>query len=143
VEAVTTPALIHNRNTGADNAATAAKQQRFYSQAQEYGQGVHYTFDPRRKLHGNLLRCQMDDELQELVRTYLIRLSEGEISPSEAADWALDVMQGEQVKLVSPRIWRALDELAGADLLKASGEYLHGPEDFTQWLAEFGTENSD
>lgn len=79
----------------------------------------------------------VNEPLRELVRTYLTRLAAGEVPVGEAADWALDVMQGDDEELTDRVIWRALDRLAGADLLQAPGEYLHGPEDFAQWLAEF------
>jgi hypothetical protein len=83
----------------------------------------------------------MDDDIREQVRSYLTRLAAGAVPPGEAADWALRVMQDDAVGPVDPHLWRALDELAGADLLAAPGEYLHGPEDFAHWLAEFEAEN--
>ena len=34
-------------------------------------------------------------------------------------------------------VWDALQNLWGADMLAASGEYLYGPLDFRAWLADF------
>jgi hypothetical protein len=85
----------------------------------------------------------MGDGLREQVLSYMKRLAEGEVSPAEAADWALGVMKLDSPELRDRKLWRALDQLSGADLLEAPGQYLHGPEDFADWLEEFGAENSD
>ena len=36
-----------------------------------------------------------------------------------------------------PRVWKALTQLAGADLGTTDRPYLHSREDFAAWLAEF------
>ncbi|MBC9731522.1 hypothetical protein [Streptomyces sp. TRM68367] len=79
----------------------------------------------------------MREDLRELVGSYLARLADGVVPPGEAADWALLVMEQESAEAVDPKIWRALDQLAGADLLESPGKYLHGREDFACWRAEF------
>ncbi|MEH0576796.1 MULTISPECIES: DNA-binding protein [Streptomyces] len=79
----------------------------------------------------------MSEDLRELVGGHLAQLAEGVISPDEAADWALRVMEEASAETVEPKIWRALDQLAGADLLESPGKYLHGREDFACWRAEF------
>jgi hypothetical protein len=84
----------------------------------------------------------MGGELREQVLSCLTRLAAGELSPGEAADWALGVMKLDSPELKDQKLWRALDELSGADLLEAPGQYLHGPEDFADWLEEFGAEKS-
>ncbi|WP_265415952.1 hypothetical protein [Streptomyces otsuchiensis] len=43
---------------------------------------------------------------------------------------------------MNDKIWAALDELAGVDLLEGPGEYLHGVEDISAWLAEFTRDDS-
>lgn len=79
----------------------------------------------------------MSEGIRALVGSHLNRLAEGLISPDEAADWALCVMESEISEGVDPKVWRALDRLAGADLLESPGRYLHGPEDFVCWRDEF------
>jgi len=79
----------------------------------------------------------MSEELRGLVGSYLDRLAAGAISPGEAADWALRVMEEESADTVDPGIWSALDRLAGADLLEGPGKYLHGHADFADWRDEF------
>ncbi|MEV5932954.1 DNA-binding protein [Streptomyces sp. NPDC052079] len=82
----------------------------------------------------------MQKNLRELIGEHLNRLAEGEVAPDEAADWALSVMEQESTEDIDPKLWRALDQLAGADLLEAPGAYLHGREDFACWRAEFEAE---
>lgn len=84
----------------------------------------------------------MSEELRGLVGGYLTRLAEGAIPPGEVADWALRVMEEKSDEAVEPAIWRALEELSGADLLVAPGKYLHGHEDFAAWRAEFEADSS-
>ncbi|MEU5597307.1 DNA-binding protein [Streptomyces sp. NPDC020298] len=67
----------------------------------------------------------------------LRRLVGGEVGRDEVADWAMTLMESDEPELNDGRIWTALDRLAGADLMVGPGQYLHGPEDFESWLAEF------
>lgn len=87
-------------------------------------------------------RRTIREDLGKPVGEYLTKLAEGVVSPSEAADWALRAMAQESAETVDPKIWRALDQLASADLLESPGKYLHGWEDFACWRASFEN-NSD
>ena len=70
------------------------------------------------------------------VAAKLRALIAGEITPGEASDWASPwITRYDEVDVSDDRVRRALDELAGADLIAdMDGNYLHGREDFVAWL---------
>ncbi|MCF3136870.1 DNA-binding protein [Streptomyces olivochromogenes] len=78
-----------------------------------------------------------DEGLGAEIGLRLRRLAEGGVSRDEVADWAMSLMESDAPELLDDRLWTALDRLSGADLMVAAGQYLHGPEDFESWLAEF------
>lgn len=71
------------------------------------------------------------------IRIHLSRLVEGEISPEEASNWALSVMEQYTSESIDPKVWHALDQLAGADLLESPGNFLHDAKDFSKWYEDF------
>ena len=75
--------------------------------------------------------------LNDEIRSKMEMLASGELDPGSVADWATEVMSSDQDELMNRRIWNALDQLAGADLMTAPGVLLHGPVDFSAWLHEF------
>ncbi|CAM3782033.1 hypothetical protein KIPE111705_24660 [Kibdelosporangium persicum] len=67
----------------------------------------------------------------------LAGLVTGEVSPQQAANWAMPKYADDQAGYhTHDKLWTALDRLAGADLHQAPGVYLHGSDDFRAWLAE-------
>lgn len=78
-----------------------------------------------------------DEGLGGEIGLRLRRLAEGGVGRDEVADWAMGLVESDAPELRDDRLWAALDRLSGADLRAAPGEYLHGPEDFESWLAEF------
>ena len=73
------------------------------------------------------------------VSARLTDLTEGRLSPEEAAEWARPFVTDESLQpahLDKP-VWDAVTRLLGADLRRSPNEYLHGPDDFAAWLAEF------
>lgn len=80
----------------------------------------------------------MDERLTRQIRTRLELLAgDAGADVSGIADWALETMQGDDPLLEQEAVWRALDELSGADSLTGPGSYLYGPADFRAWLEEF------
>jgi hypothetical protein len=67
------------------------------------------------------------------VRAKLEDLIRGEIMRQEVSAWALRWVDARDPGDIDPPVWRALQELAGADLPDWDREYLHGPEDFAAW----------
>ena len=76
-------------------------------------------------------------ELDDEIRNKLKMLASGVLAPGRAADWAMATISSDRDELAIPRIWNALDQLAGADLMTAPGALMHGPADFTAWLEEY------
>ncbi|WP_327714100.1 DNA-binding protein [Streptomyces sp. NBC_00490] len=81
-----------------------------------------------------------NEDLEASTRSHLFSLASGAISPEEASEWALRVMDSDAPELQDERIWTALDRLSGADLMEGPGQYLHGKEDFESWVTEFGSD---
>jgi hypothetical protein len=79
----------------------------------------------------------MSTSLLHEIKARLEALANDPADAGEAADWALEVMEGDNPLLAQAPVWQALDELAGADLMADSATRLHGPEDFRAWLREF------
>ncbi|KNE82279.1 hypothetical protein ADZ36_12185 [Streptomyces fradiae] len=75
--------------------------------------------------------------MKEKAHRYLRLLVSSEVDPHEVSDWAMQVMRSDSDDLLDPRTWRALDRLSGADLMVGPDIYLHGIEDFNEWLREF------
>lgn len=75
--------------------------------------------------------------VEEEIGILLKALVRGETNPESAADWALEMMGSDDPKVGEPRIWTALDRLAGADLKTGPSSYLHDVTDFEVWLADF------
>lgn len=71
------------------------------------------------------------------VRKRLAKLVAAEISREEASDWASRWLLDDTWRPGEPSMRKAIDELAGADLQVASGDYLHHEVDFRAWLFEF------
>ena len=85
----------------------------------------------------------MSGSLQHEIMARLEALANGRADPGEAADWAREVMAGDDPLLAWAPVWRALDELAGADLMTGPATRLHSAEDFRGWLAEFRSDCPD
>jgi hypothetical protein len=68
------------------------------------------------------------------VRAKLDRLIQDEAAREEVAVWALQWVDARDPGDLDPPVWRALQELAGADLRELEGDYVHGPADFEAWL---------
>lgn len=77
------------------------------------------------------------DEIFEQVKDRIVGLVHGSISREEVADWAMERVKDESADYSShATLWVALDRLAGADLQRGRGLYLHGETDFRSWLAD-------
>jgi len=80
----------------------------------------------------------MSDELLHNIKARLEALADDPAADAgQAADWALEVMEGDDPLLAEEAAWQALDALGGADLMSGPGTPLHGPEDFRAWLNAF------
>ncbi|SHM97534.1 hypothetical protein [Actinacidiphila paucisporea] len=80
----------------------------------------------------------MDERLTQQIKMRLESLvNDSTADVSAIADWALETMQGDDPLLEQEPVWRALDELSGADSMTGPGSYLYGPADFRAWLEEF------
>lgn len=75
------------------------------------------------------------------VLTHLKDLAQGRISREEADDWASTFVADDFTHPDSwdfDRVtWDGLLRLAGADLQVSQGQYLHGPDDFAEWVRAF------
>lgn len=93
---------------------------------------------------GNVVEEAPSDmtNLREVVRERLDALVRGELSPGDAADWAVEVMRSDDNELRDPVVWQAISELSRADLMTAPGKLLHGPSDFVGLVGEFDQPNS-
>lgn len=68
------------------------------------------------------------------VRQRLLDLLGGRASREDIADWASTwVTQGDPA-IDDLLVWNALRELAGVDLKVNQIDYLHGEDDFHEWL---------
>lgn len=68
------------------------------------------------------------------VRQILLDLISGRLTREAAADWASVWVIDADPSLDDLVVWRAVQELAGADLRVTPSEYLHTVEDFNEWL---------
>jgi hypothetical protein len=73
------------------------------------------------------------------VIEWLEALTCGRSRPDEASKWAshwllADETPGVEVRVVDRPVWDAIVRLAGADLQTSPGSYVHGPDDFSDWL---------
>jgi hypothetical protein len=68
----------------------------------------------------------------------LVALADGSASREEVADWASPWVIGDDIpRDYDRRVWNALLALCGADLKDTPTTYLHGAQNFRDWLAEF------
>lgn len=70
------------------------------------------------------------------VHQVLQDLLKGETNRSDAAAWAERWVVQSRPGVEDPVVWRALKQLAGADLLARPGMFLHSEADFERWLQE-------
>ena len=75
--------------------------------------------------------------MRQQIKAKLRELANGEGNPGDIADWALAVIKGDDPELEADDSWRALDRLAGADLLEAPDTPLHTVVDFQLWNSEY------
>lgn len=73
------------------------------------------------------------------VLSMLAALANGGVSPDEASKWAMtwllaDQTPGTDVQIKDWPVWDAITLLGGADVQVKPGSYLHGPDDFRDWL---------
>jgi hypothetical protein len=77
-------------------------------------------------------RAEVARRLEELVR--------GAIARSEVADWASEFITYDDPRIYpeirDSAVWRALTQLAGADLPTTDRKFLHDENDFSAWLSE-------
>jgi hypothetical protein len=73
------------------------------------------------------------------VRSVLVRLSGGQMSASEANDWAWTQIQRIEADDDNRDrlVWDTLQLVFGSDLEVGPGEPLHNADDFQAWLDEF------
>ena len=71
------------------------------------------------------------------VDAKLCDLLSGKASREEVADWAAHCVRMANPEVKDPCVWKALTQLAGADLGTTDRPYLHNREDFAAWLADF------
>lgn len=76
-------------------------------------------------------------QLRQDVKARLVSLVDESGNPAEVADWAMALIENGDPELRDEKVWRALERMSGADLMTAPGTYLHGPQDFEIWLADF------
>lgn len=72
----------------------------------------------------------------------MLDLISGRSSREEVADWAAPWIVQPSPSVADPVVWRALQQLSGADLLNwpgEEGEYLHSDVDFHGWLDQLET----
>ncbi|MDY7095747.1 MAG: hypothetical protein SX243_22460 [Acidobacteriota bacterium] len=70
------------------------------------------------------------------IENRLVELLAGKQSREEVADWASKWIRAEEPGVDDPAVWKALNELAGADLKTIDRPYLHEEVDFRAWLEE-------
>lgn len=68
------------------------------------------------------------------MRSRLLDLLGGRVTREDVADWASKWVRDAGWDVPDPVTWRALTELAGADLRVNPEDYLHGESDFHAWL---------
>ena len=73
------------------------------------------------------------------IETRLVELLAGKQSREEVANWASQWIRAEEPGVDDPAVWKALNELAGADLITIDRPYLHEEVDFRAWLEELRT----
>lgn len=73
------------------------------------------------------------------IEHVLVALVDGTMSPEAADRWAAPFVVDESTPPahMDDIVWNALGHLYGADIMEAPGVPLHGPADFTEWLADF------
>ena len=71
---------------------------------------------------------------------WLTRLETGDVTRSEASEWASEYVLFEDPQLYpkveNPKVWQALQRLMAADLKDTPGSYLYGEADFKAWRHE-------
>jgi hypothetical protein len=60
-------------------------------------------------------------------------LIDGELTREVAAEWAMLWVDARDPGVDDPVVWRALNDLAGADAPTIDREYLYEREDFEAW----------
>jgi len=70
------------------------------------------------------------DEVAEKLRG----LIDGHLSREEIAEWASTWVRMRDPLVSDPRVWNALTEMAGADLISLDRPYLYDKIDFEVWL---------
>lgn len=68
------------------------------------------------------------------VRERLLDLLAGRASREEVAAWASAWVTHDDPTVEDPIVWNGLRDLAGADLRISPVDYLHGEDDFHEWL---------
>jgi hypothetical protein len=66
----------------------------------------------------------------------LRELISGELGRDEAAAWAMPWVAAATPAVDDPVVWRALNNLAGADAVSTDRPFLFEEVDFRAWLAE-------
>ena len=74
------------------------------------------------------------------IEARLVLLIEKEDTRAEVADWASEFTTYDDPEIYpevdDPAVWKALTQLAGADLQTSPSEFLHCQDDFRAWLVE-------
>ena len=70
------------------------------------------------------------------VEARLLELISGELGRDEATAWALQWIAAATPGVDDPVVWRALDNLAGADAVSTDRPFLFDDVDFRAWLEE-------
>ena len=73
-------------------------------------------------------RAEVEARMRELIS--------GALSRDEATAWAMQWIAAATPAVVDPVVWRALDNLAGADAVSTDRPFLFEEVDFRAWLEE-------
>jgi hypothetical protein len=71
---------------------------------------------------------------RHLVAEKVSSLINGRLTRESVSSWALSIVSDETYLLSDKVVWKALNELGGADLLNPEGDYLYADDDFADWL---------
>lgn len=72
---------------------------------------------------------------QELLRK-LDSLCSGAETRDQVAEWAMSIIDDDDIRVTDKAAWRVLEGLGAADLPAPGRDYLYTSEDFKAWKAE-------
>jgi hypothetical protein len=73
---------------------------------------------------------------RQMLKQIIQQLISGVVNRSQVSEWALSIIDNDEIRVTDQVVWKTLECLGAVDLPSTDRDYLYGEDDFICWLKE-------